>query len=236
MNPLAAVAILARGGEAGPTFLGSCFAFRSKRVYLTAAHCVGDLAAHEVLVHGIHAPLESQRAAQLVRHPSADIVAVILQSGMESAEPFERLPAGYALGEDFYAHGFSEDVLGDSSTVPVPRAFKGYFQRFMDHTSFMGYRYSAAELSIGCPAGLSGGPLFSTEHVSAGFAYGIVTENVQSHTVLESWEEVERDGSRTVYRNQSVINYGVALLLTDLKDWLSEVAPEAGGGTGSNGA
>jgi len=49
----------------------------------------------------------------------------------------------------------------------------------------------------------------------------MATENLQSTTVLESFEE--SPGKTHSYRE--MISYGVALLLSDVQDWLDEHCP-----------
>ena len=225
MNPVAAVGQLLRDGEANPEFLGSCFAYRSRTHLITAAHCVTGLVAKEILVATTHQRVVLRRGTRLRIHPTADLAIVETESGDDMMEPFLKLPGGHALAQDFYAYGFPEDIFGPDGSRPTPRAFKGHFQRFMRYQSRFGYEYAAGELSIPAPAGLSGGPVFGTDHVAAGYVYGVVTENLESTTVLHSVEEVDNDGSVIKTRYQNVINYGVAVILAEYSDWLDEHIP-----------
>lgn len=235
MNPLQGVCLLHHwvpGTES--TFLGSCFAFRHNTHFLTAAHCLGKFESLElgIMTPG-HGVLKNVRS--VLRHPSADL-AIVETSGIQAAgdevAPFTGIVSDWALGEDFFAYGYPADVLGLESQRPTPRLFKGHFQRFLRFESQIGspfYSYVAGELSISCPAGLSGGPLFRPleskflgQRVAA-----IVTENLRSTTTLESLESVEASGKRTTIRHEQLIQYGVALMLSPVAKWIDEHIPGA---------
>jgi hypothetical protein len=225
-NPLTAVQILGRiaGDPNKLETLGSCFAFRHQNNILTAAHCVGSLAAHEMAVVG---PGNNDLIVRLVqdvhRHPSADVALLRLESNNnDTSQPFLDCVGNFSLGEDFVAYGFPEDVFGKTARKPVPRLFKGYFQRFMPYKSHMGFEYLAGELNIGCPAGLSGGPLF--RFGTTAMLMGLVTENHESTTVLHS-EEVQTEGRETHILYRSVINYGICVMLDPLRPWLDSLVP-----------
>jgi len=127
------------------------------------------------------------------------------------------------LGQPFNAYGFPEDVFGNDP-APTARFFSGNIQRFMLHRSHLGYEYTAAEMSIGAPAGLSGGPLFTPD--APWLIIGLVTENLRSTTFLRSITEIQ-DGA-SVYKEsfQEFINYGVALVLQSQSDFLDEHIPQ----------
>jgi hypothetical protein len=140
----------------------------------------------------------------------------------EDVEPFWGAVGNYSLGEQFHAFGYPEDVAADKPG-PTPRLFTGHFQRFFDYRSFAGFRYRAGELSLPAPAGLSGGPLFRPG--AAVMVTGLVAENFESRTTLDSVEEVSREGDRTTYSTVRVIAYGVAVMLDPLSGWLDEHVP-----------
>ena len=135
--------------------------------------------------------------------------------------------SNFSLGEEFYAFGYPPSVFGPSASEPTARLFTGNFQRFIDHQSHLGYRYIAGEMSIACPQGLSGAPVFRPG--APVMLLGLVTENLQTYTALESVEEVIERGEvrRTEVRN--VINYGVTLMLHELQPWLDSSSQGAGG-------
>lgn len=227
MNPLSAVQILGRivGNPDELDFLGTCSAFRQQSSVLTAAHCIGKLRKEELATISLgRRGLLVRPVIEIIKHPNADIAVLQLaEDESDVSEPFWDCVGNFHLGEDFVAYGFPEDIFGEDVRKPTPRLFKGSFQRFMQHESFMGYHYLAGELSIGCPAGLSGGPLFRPG--APQMLTGIVVENLESTTLLHSVEEIQKDGVIVRVRNQRVISYGVALMLEPIKPWLDIVVP-----------
>lgn len=207
----------------GPYLLGTCFAYRTDRHFLTAAHCVGDLSADKLMVTVPRIPAVG-RVASIDRHPTADVAVLTLDEDMAGVETFWSVAANYVLGEDFLAFGYPESIFGLDSREPTPRLLKGSYQRFFDHESYLGFRYFAGELSMGCPAGLSGGPLFRQgAHV---IVTGLATENLESTTVLESVEEITEGDTTTAMRYRKVITYGVAVMLDRLAEWLDQHVPQ----------
>jgi hypothetical protein len=156
-------------------------------------------------------------------HPSVDVAVMILASpGRDSVEPFWNHVGNWSLGEEYLAFGYPEDFVGRKEAMPTARLFRGHFQRFMRHKSHMGFEYLAAELSTPCPGGLSGGPLFRTR--APMMITGLVTENLEAATFLD--EEVKEVGGEVqnhYYRR--VINYGVAVMLSEVNDWLDSHIP-----------
>jgi hypothetical protein len=58
-------------------------------------------------------------------------------------------------------------------------------------------------------------------------ATGLI-ENLESHTTLEEEVgELEHSGERTVTSYRKVINYGLALALFDIREWLERRLPVA---------
>ena len=230
-NPIAATAQLMKLGPGGgfSVFAGTCFGFRHPDYYVTAAHCVAG--SEEVLVSQSASTDKANtlairlvQASEILQHDEADLAVLRVDPRVAGpiTEPFPgHLVSNYALGEDFMAYGYPEDVYGPNPQRPAPRLFKGHYQRFMGHRSQMGYSYPAAELSFGCPAGLSGGPLFRPGAHSVVVA--VAAENIESTTGADFEEEVTGE-ARIVYRR--VLTYGVAVLLEPLRDWLAEVVPE----------
>ena len=142
----------------------------------------------------------------------------------ETLEAFSIVFPRYELGDDFLAYGLPEDAAGPNVGTPVPRVFKGHYQRFLQYHSPMGYEYLAAELSIACPSGLSGGPFFREE----GFLLvGMVTENIQVNTELHATEEIEADGRVQREVSRRVVEYGMGLMLLDVEPWLKAQLEEA---------
>src|SRR5687767_7830709 len=141
-------------------FAGTCFAFRSPRLLLTAAHCVHGQGLDNVSVTASREQI--QRGHQVVRievHPVADVAALWIERGADF-DPFSGVSRGLDWGEEVAAFGYPEDTLrGD--VLPTPRYFRGHVQRLFWHCSHLLYAYSAAELSFPAPGGLSGGPVSS---------------------------------------------------------------------------
>jgi hypothetical protein len=207
-------------------FRGTCFAFRRSDAFLTAAHCASDIGTPTLFVNtpaagGFHA------VAGIERHPSADVALLRLASSAwpGGVEPFVRTKPFTALGLEFMAYGFPEDAPApdEEPLTPTPRLFRGYLQRQLTYRR-AGYEYSAGEMSIPAPAGLSGGALF----VAADFnsVIGVAAENVQSTTYVGRVEEQTSEGGKVRHVEREHVQYGIAALLAPLGDWLDELVPE----------
>lgn len=207
-------------------FRGTCFAFRRSDTFLTAAHCVAEADVATLFVHtpaakGFHA------VAEIKWHPSADIALLRLAGSAwpGGVEPFVRTKPFTALGMEFMAYGFPEDALApnEEPLTPTPRLFRGYLQRQLTYLR-AGYEYSAGEMSIPAPAGLSGGALF----VAADFnsVIGVAAENVQSTTYVGRVEEQTSEEGKVTRIEREHVQYGIAALLAPLGDWLDELVPE----------
>lgn len=210
--------------RASSTFLGSGFVFRHANTLLTAAHCVQNLTANDLVVQMLVTPGKIYEAIGLERHPSADVAIIRLRDVNEREigwQPYSIFD-DREFGLEVIACGFPEDIeMG--RRAPTARVFRGHIQRFVEWTSYLGYRYLAAELSFRCPGGLSGGKLLNPQF--SGRIYGIVTENIRTSNILDSFEEVQDNG--TVYRehHESVIYYGMAVWLPAIQGWLDENVP-----------
>jgi hypothetical protein len=218
-----AVGLLTHRGKAAPNFLGSAIAYRDDTHFLTAAHCVGQLESSQLAVSlAPHEEARSVRVQNVIRHSKADVAILVTESNGLS-HPFRNYRKRPEVGEEFVAFGYPENVFGVNAREPTARLFRGHYQRFYRHDSFLGYAYQAAELSIPAPAGLSGGPVFL--ETSMDEVVGVVTENLESSTVLEAVEEIQSPGKthRDVFRK--VITYGVAAVLHDIGDWLDQHVP-----------
>jgi Trypsin-like peptidase domain len=223
VNPLNGVGMLFEERKLHQIFLGTCFAFRHRNYFLTADHCVRD---RKIAALSVAHPFEGvfTRIATIHSHPTADLAVVTLANqGKDKTEPFLDLAANYGLGEEFVAYGFPEDTIGPNEGQPTARLFRGYYQRFMEHKSHMGYAYVAGELSMPCPGGLSGGPLFRPG--APKMITGLVTENLEATTLLDSEESTLHDGTQVHEHYRRVINYGVALMLAELADWINQYVP-----------
>jgi hypothetical protein len=55
---------------------------------------------------------------------------------------------------------------------------------------------------------------------------GLVTEDLESTSVLHSEMHVDTNGAVVTERFQKIINYGIALLLDDVGLWLNDLVPK----------
>jgi hypothetical protein len=224
-NPLDGVGLLFHVKNQKSSFLGTCFGFRQPTHFLTAAHCLGNLSAADV---AIGLPVSTTAGAHPVkdifRHPTADLAILVLAGDyVPLNDVFLDLVGNVGWGDEFMAFGFPADVFGEAAEQPTARLFRGYFQRFLMHKSHLGFEYYAAEMNIGAPAGLSGGPLFHPD--APHMVTGLVTENLRSTTFLQAVEEVQEGGSVHKTSVQEMINYGVALLFRSYSDFLDQHIP-----------
>lgn len=168
---------------------------------------------------------------QIVRHPEADLALLRLAELEDDvgAHAFrDAVPNPHV--EEFIAYGYPPmGMLGDE---PIePRLFRGHLRRFFSFRPEDGsYRYAAGELNIPAPAGLSGGPLFRSRAPDMLIAMVTASLNTSVAAGEETFEEKLPDDSyrKTVYRH--VINYGIALIVDDVRDWLDEHVPPAPAG------
>ncbi len=204
-------------------FLGTCFGFRRAHYLLTAAHCIEGHPREALSVSVLSDRVQRGIGVQHIEmHPNADLALLELAGTFSKFDFFSDVGPGYPWGGVLTSFGYPEDV-GDAGPEPTPRFFRGHIQRLFSHKSHLGYWYPAIELSFGAPAGLSGGPVALDG--DPGHVIGVVAENVQSSTWLETIQD-EHDG-QSHFRSEvrSVINYGVAVSLGPLKIWLDDVAP-----------
>jgi hypothetical protein len=225
-----------RSATGVPTYGGSCFLFRQGNVALTAAHCLDGRGDRDLYMGW---PLWSRTGdllgtpvVDVVRHPVADLAILRLPQGAAEAWDPPRVPfkdavpvEGFA-GPPFNAIGFPLEVLEETGGhAPTPRVFVGYWQRrFLRSGAGDEYTYEAGEMSIPAPVGLSGGPVFGSWSAE-GLVMGVVTAQHSSYTIESAYEEVQADGKHYRHERASIVQYGVALLLEPLRDWLDEHVP-----------
>ena len=214
--------------EATKPDLGTCFAFRWQNRFITARYRIEGIPDDETALESGPARGFIQTVGDVRRHQTADI-AVIEAGGIGLAavpvEPFRSIAPDRFLGEEFFAFGYPVDVLGSDAAEPTPRLFKGTFQRFMpSYTTYSGYSYAAGELSIACPGGLSGGPLFRINDYTTVIA--MATENLTSTTHLEAVEDHSIGGapSKRIEYREVIVN-GTALMLSNVSAWLDQWIP-----------
>jgi len=227
-DPLSAVGLVSYSDEERRTLsiLGTCTAFRQPHVALTAAHILQRVSNDRRVRIDYPRRGHMQPVTKIERHPDADIALLVSppdgDDDLKGYPPgaFSNFVANWGLGEEFMAYGFP--VEGPSRSPgeqePTPRLFLGHFQRFFEFDSPAGYHYVAGELNIPAPAGLSGGPLFRPGAPS--LLTGIVTANIESYSTLDWVEESSADGTTRVEAHHAVIRYGLAVMLSQLEEWL----------------
>jgi hypothetical protein len=208
-----------------PRLLGTCFAYRHSHILLTAAHCVKGLDAESL---GFAIPTgekndEGLSIAEVHCHPEADIAVLRLPilRPLRILAYFWDYETAAGWGDEFVAIGYPADSSLEHGERPTPRMFRGFIQRYFHHQSYNGFKCLAAELSIGAPGGLSGGPVCWTRDQSK--VIGVVAENLESSTFVEKVEEVREDGGVVRYETRNMINYALAVALHDVAEWLDEV-------------
>lgn len=232
-DPLAAVGVILTGAdEGGVVMSGSAFLFRHDDVVVTAGHCVREDAPFTTVFF----PRANQylRVESVERHPSADIAVLFAKPKVRSGDrvgypdvAFWDGVSNWTLGEQVYAYGYPSEG-GGATQAMTPRLFVGHYQRFFEYASAPDApSYLAGELSFPAPGGLSGSPLFRPG--AQQMVTGIVTANYESYAITDSVDEVRVDGSRYQLESRKVISYGLALMLSYVSDWLSEVIPAYAG-------
>jgi Trypsin-like peptidase domain len=213
--------------SSGWVSIGTAFAYERQTTFLTAAHCVKEFAPDQLaILCGRETRLFPTRVDV---HPKADAALLTLKAdaaGIEQVVPtYRAFERGARTGTRFHAFGFPEDIVLPSSSeahVAVPRIFMGHVQRLIArYKSRMGYEYSAAELSIPAPPGLSGGPFYMPQDPRV--PYGLVADNLEVGALLFDKETLDEGGVRTVHHRERVIEYGIAVLLPPLVDWIDSL-------------
>lgn len=185
INLLSAVGFLVRDPAGSPRVLGTCFAYRQRRFLLGAAHCTRH--GHDDLWAVLPAS-GSRRAHRVIAvevHPTADLAILTVPSlDALALDPFWDVVNPMGLGELAEGFGYPEDVYPNDMLGPLPRVFRGHYQRLFVHHSSSGYKYRAGELSFPAPSGLSGGPVYRPE--APPMVSGLVAENFESTTLLHA--------------------------------------------------
>jgi hypothetical protein len=199
-------------------FLGTCFCYRSSATLLTAAHLIVGRALATL---GVSPPVVGWSTGSLPVeaveiHPSADIAILRIRgtslSGFYAFHGYERI---LGLGEGVQAYGFPEDTHGDV-VRPTPRMFVGSVQRQFRYNDGRG-QYLAAEVSFPSPQGLSGGPLCRARDQTT--VVGLMAANQDALTYRGGFERLDDQG-RWIPTERDVTRYGIAVVLSDIADWL----------------
>jgi hypothetical protein len=218
------------GSEGEDIFLGSCFAYSSSRIFLTATHCIQGRTSSALRVCGINEGTEDKLIQRVITHPTADLAVLITDPSESGFDPFREI-LEVEPGDEVHAYGFHEDTT-DHGIEPLDRHFHGVVQRLFIWDIQRPYSYDAIELSFGAPPGLSGGPLYKSfvlpETGTHCFLVGMVTGNREASIHLETITEVQNGNKHYVERIHSVTNYGIALNLTAYTKWLTKICKSVG--------
>jgi hypothetical protein len=213
--------LLGRGADSA--IGGTCFHYRARHLFITAAHCVpedAEVAVYQRL-NGIVRPV-----VEIARDPSHDIAVLRTQQHEDDpkleAQMLTGVSSEHIMGGDFLTHGFPIEGANE----PVPRLLKGHFQRIFTYTNTDGHEYFAAELSVPTPAGHSGGPVVWSH--SPRELVAVVTTNHDSYILLDQIEEIEEDGRILRVESRRIVTYGIAVMVSGIKEWIEQhTEPEA---------
>lgn len=218
-QPTGLLTLRSEGGTLEP--LGTCFAFRHRCCLLTAAHCLPSSSRGVgVVFGGAKAP---RPAIAIEKHPTVDLALVRLAPHANDSSLVFTGVDTHSVGEEICALGFPVNDPGEQD-LTTPRFFRGYTHRTMRFTSQLTRQtYLAGELSFSPPRGLSGAAVY--RHHRFPLVQGLVTEHHESYAETTPHEEqrtiVNNIETRIIYRR--VVGFGIALLLTEVADWLHEV-------------
>jgi hypothetical protein len=207
-------------------FLGSCFAYSSPHVFLTAGHCIHDTTPSALRVWSPteDMPDNSLLIHRVVTHPTADLAVLISEPSESDSTPYREV-VEIEPGDEVYAYGFHKDTA-DQGIELLGRHFHVVAQRFFTWDIKKPYSYDAIELSFEAPPGLSGGPLYkSYVHPTFGIIYflvGMVTGNREASMHLETITEVHEGSEHYSEHIYSMTNYGIAINLAPYAKWLTK--------------
>lgn len=221
MKPYAAVQALLQCKKDGTPkcIAGSCFRLWSDNHYITAAHCVSNIAPDELRVMNCLCSTGDLQCIKIMAHPQADI-AVLKVTGQipKSFEKFELYDKDFYCGQQI--HCFGMVCNSDGSFVDATqRVIGGITQRDFIHADGA-YESKAIELSVPIPIGMSGGPAFVA--CKPGVAMGVGIASIKSEVVVSGFEEYENGTLQQREKISEIIRYGVVLRLHTVRDWLHE--------------
>lgn len=124
-NPHFSTGWVVTSSDTGVRFAGTCFAFRSGTLLLTAEHCVHGLEHDEITVTGARERLEpGYQVTRVKRHPSADVAALWIEQA--AFDPFRDVSMSADWGDEVAAFGYPIDTIRDQ-VLPTPRYFGDTF-------------------------------------------------------------------------------------------------------------
>lgn len=224
---VAGVGSVYRGSASGERpYLGSCASILDASVFVTAAHCLGDVGPEDLWINHFGGPAPDcfSRVREIHRIPEGDIAVVTADSpGGKWAQPFQGVQYAADFGEEVYAIGHPDDLVSATApSRPTLRFFRGIVQRPFLYGPPGRAPYSAFELGFACPPGLSGGPIVLA--LQPRIVLGVVTANFDSYTVVDT---EQTDGGMRAIQARRVVTYGVAANIIYAADKLKELLGRA---------
>lgn len=225
-NPMYSTGWIAQVIDGQYNFVGSCFAYRSQNILITAGHCVADRPKGELLVFsGMMGINEGIPIDNVIIHDDMDIAILIVSGPPGCFDTFMEFSHSFQWGCEVTAFGYPEDS-SKSGMRPTARYFRGHVQRVFMHEFRHPHNQNreAIELNFGAPGGLSGGPIALKD--SSDTVIGIVVENHDSTTYLQTITDIHNGCEHTIEKVHSVISYGIGLALYEAIDWIDSVIAE----------
>lgn len=196
-------------GPLGVPPIGTGFQIQRAGCVLTASHVLNDQDTVWV-VNTSGKQLEVIESGRIIKHPKADLAAIMIPSTTREKTEYYELgtpPAEYGdfpLGEEVASYGYPK--LGCEMPI-APRLMKGHIQRRFEHQDET-YAYAAFELAFPAFPGQSGSPIFLDNLTSnaRNQVIGIVTRSISFTS--------EEQGAMTVAA------WAVGASLTPLRSWI----------------
>ena len=219
MRPYAAVPPLLCHGETGVHFAGSCFSLAgSPQHFITAHHCVAGCKPEAIFILDSTRDRHNLRVDRILQHPEADLAILTVSEPVpEAFEQLELDECDFRFGAP--AHSFGMVLEHGPRQRPVHRVVGGIIQRDMVYESGS-YRSPAVELSYPIPNGMSGGPAFYP--LGRIRVFGVAIGTIESEVVVHAFEEREDGVVKERERVSRIVQYGVALRLHPLRDWIAK--------------
>lgn len=211
----------------GSRFFGSCFTIGKPQYLMTAAHCVAHENPEDLSVDFIRgSERRGQRVTEVHLHPSADLAILYVPSAnsADGVGPYMTFDTTANFAVDIGSFGYVDEGIHDGSQLVVAKAFRGYIHRHFPFTDLANhYRYRAIELSFACPVGISGAPVFNA--LKPEVLHGVVTGTHESSVQVHKVSEVSDDGTTFSEVIQKVTQYGTAVYLSDVMEWVVSIIP-----------
>ena len=194
---------------------GTGFAVLRPDVIITAGHVVEPyLPDPPRVVDTSQDRLRYLEVEKVVRHPSADVAALIVKNGVEGCFRVAELSKDYYLGDEVISCGFP--LVGVEKPIPR-RVMKGHIQMVFHRRSRVdsGYEYKAYELAFPAFPGQSGAPVILDNLRVLNprqYAVAVVTESV-------SYSSLPGDSAVATAMGY----WAVGAALDAISDWLREL-------------